>query len=121
MLFRSAALGCFISKSGEKTLPFFKLMKKSGPFKWTPEADAAFTDLKRYLASPPILVAPPPREPLLLYLAATTQTASAVWSPNARNPSQGPREATSLSPRQGATLLRVPAPSLWKLLSCPKS
>jgi hypothetical protein len=53
-------------------------MKRSGPFKWTPEADAAFEDLKRYLMSPPIMVVPRSREPLLLYLAATPQTASAA-------------------------------------------
>lgn len=66
-----ASLGRFISKFGERALPFFKLMKRSGPFKWTPEADAAFEDLKRYLTSPPIMVAPRSREPLLLYLAPT--------------------------------------------------
>ena len=32
-------LGRFISKLGECALPFFKLMKKRGPFEWTPEAD----------------------------------------------------------------------------------
>ena len=39
---RVTALGCFISKLGERALPFFKLMKKKGPFEWTPEADQAF-------------------------------------------------------------------------------
>jgi hypothetical protein len=34
-----AALGCFISKLGEKCLPFFKILKKSDKFKWTDEAD----------------------------------------------------------------------------------
>ena len=71
------ALGRFISKLGDKSLPFFKIMTRSGPFKWTPEAAAAFEELKRYLVSPPILVAPRPREPLRLYLAATPQMASA--------------------------------------------
>jgi hypothetical protein len=42
-----AALGRFIAKSGEKALPFFKLMKCTGKFKWTPEADKAFAKLKR--------------------------------------------------------------------------
>ena len=44
--------------------------------KWTLEAEAALQDLKRYLSSTPILVAPKPREPLLLYLAATNQVVS---------------------------------------------
>ena len=42
-------------------------MKKKGPFEWTEEADKAFQDLKRYLTSPPVMVAPCPREPLVLY------------------------------------------------------
>jgi hypothetical protein len=33
------ALGRFISKLGEKGLPFFKLLKKSHRFEWTNEAD----------------------------------------------------------------------------------
>ena len=45
---------------------------------WTPEAEAALQDLKRYLSSMPILVAPKPQEPLLLYLAATNQVFSAA-------------------------------------------
>jgi hypothetical protein len=73
-----AALGRFIARSGEKALPFFKLMKRAGKFEWTPEADKAFAELKRYLTSPPIMVAPTTREPLLLYIAATPRTASAV-------------------------------------------
>ena len=55
---RVTALGRFISKLGERALPFFKLMNKKGVFKWTSEADRAFQDLKRYLTSPPVMVAP---------------------------------------------------------------
>ena len=36
-----AALSRFISKFAERALPFFKILKKAGPMKWTPEADAA--------------------------------------------------------------------------------
>ena len=72
------SLGRFISKLGEHALPFFKLMKKKGPFEWTPEADTTFQDLKRYLTSPPIMVAPRPLEPLVLYLSATPYSASAA-------------------------------------------
>ena len=39
-------LGRFISKLGERALPFFQLMKKKGPFEWTEEADKAFQDLE---------------------------------------------------------------------------
>nr|AAK26119.1 putative gag-pol precursor [Oryza sativa Japonica Group] len=73
-----AALGRFISRLGEKALPLFKLLKRSGPFTWMEEAERAFTQLKAYLSSPPVLVAPEPDEPLLLYLAATPQVVSAA-------------------------------------------
>jgi hypothetical protein len=73
-----AALGRFIARSGEKALPFFKLMKHTGKFEWTPEANKAFIKLKRYLTSPPIMVAPMFCEPLLLYITATPRTASDV-------------------------------------------
>ena len=45
---------------------------------WTPEAEAALQDLKKYLSSTPVLVAPKPQELLLLYLAATNQVVSAA-------------------------------------------
>ena len=73
-----AAMSRFISKSAERALPFFKILKKAGPMEWTPEAEAALQDLKRYLSSAPILVEPRPQEPLLLYLAATNQVVSAA-------------------------------------------
>ena len=72
------SLGSFISKLGGRAQPFFKLMKKKGLFEWTPDADQAFQDLKRYLTSPPVMVAPRPLEPLVLYLAATPYSASAA-------------------------------------------
>ena len=53
-----AAMSRFISRSAEHALPFFKILKKAGPVKWTPEAEAALQDLKAYLSSAPILVAP---------------------------------------------------------------
>jgi hypothetical protein len=36
------ALGCFISRLAETALPFFKLLRKSGPFSWTKEAEQTF-------------------------------------------------------------------------------
>jgi hypothetical protein len=43
-----------------------------------PEAQEALDSLENMLKSPPILMAPTPEEPMLLYIAATTQVASAV-------------------------------------------
>ena len=62
--------------STERALPFFKILKKAGPMEWTPEAEAALQDLKKYLSSMPILVAPKPQELLLLYLAVMNQVVS---------------------------------------------
>jgi ribonuclease HI len=73
-----AALGRFITRSGEKALPFFKLMKRTRKFEWTSEADKAFAELKRYLTSPPVMVTRTFHEPLLLYIAATPRTAITV-------------------------------------------
>jgi hypothetical protein len=65
-----AALSRFISRLAERALPFFKLLRKSGPFSWTEEAEQAFQELKQHLVSLPILVALEPEEPLYLYIAA---------------------------------------------------
>jgi hypothetical protein len=59
-----AALSRFISRLAERALPFFKLLRMSGPFTWTEEAEQAFQELKQHLTTLPILVAPEPGEPL---------------------------------------------------------
>jgi hypothetical protein len=59
-----AALSRFISWLSVRGLPFFKLLKKHGKFQWTQEAQEAFEDLKKYLITPPTLVAPEPHENL---------------------------------------------------------
>jgi hypothetical protein len=73
-----AALSRFISRLGEKALPLYRLLKKSEHFSWTLEAEEALTKLKATLSNSPILLPPTPGEPLLLYVAATTQVVSAV-------------------------------------------
>jgi hypothetical protein len=72
------ALGRFISKLGEKGLPFFKLLKKSDKFEWTEEADRALEELKTFLTTPPVMVPLALKETLLLYISASTQVVSAV-------------------------------------------
>jgi hypothetical protein len=47
------ALGRFISKHGEKGLPFFKKLKKSEKFEWADEEDQALEKLKTFLTTPP--------------------------------------------------------------------
>ena len=75
---RVAALSRFISRMGEKALPFYQLLRKADKFEWTPEANDAFESLKRLLSTSPVLVTPKEREPLLLYIAATHQVVSTV-------------------------------------------
>src|SRR5881394_931171 len=72
-----AALSRFVFRLGERAMPFYKLLKKQDKFQWTPEAQRAFAELKEFLTSPPVLVPPMPEEPLLLYIAATSQVVSA--------------------------------------------
>jgi hypothetical protein len=73
-----AALSRFISRLAERALPFFKLLRKSGPFSWTEEAEQAFQELKQHLVSLPILVALEPGEPLYLYITAAAEAVSMV-------------------------------------------
>jgi hypothetical protein len=69
------ALNRFISKLGERGLPFLKLLKHEKKFVWTPEADQALAQLKDFLSKPPVLMAPCKKEQLLLYLATRTHMA----------------------------------------------
>src|SRR6266511_3441366 len=71
-----AALSRFVSRLGEQAMPFYKLLKKQDKFQWTLEVQQAFDELKEFLTSPPVLVPPMPEEPLLLYIAATSQVVS---------------------------------------------
>jgi hypothetical protein len=115
-------------------LPFFKLLKKKGLIQWTPEAEAALENLKRYLASPPILVTPKRAKPLLLYVAAMTQVVSAVLVAEREEvlgkamlePNAGgcPAQPTNESPppeANGALAGREPpdANGQWRLVQCP--
>ena len=108
----------FISKSAERALPFFKILKKAGPMEWTPEAEAALQDLKRYLSSMLILVTPKPQEPLLLYLVATNQVVSAALVAQREIDEEavamvGPADGKSETPPTGpgAGKARLPAES----------
>src|SRR3954470_5218031 len=73
---RLAALSCFISRLGERTLPFYQLIRKGEKFEWTEEARTAFADLKKTLLTPSILAIPKEREKLYLYVAARSSVVS---------------------------------------------
>lgn len=72
-----AALGRFLSRSADKSLSFFKALKRK-EFAWDDEAEQAFTSLKNHLATLPKLISPLPGEPLFIYLAVSDYALSAV-------------------------------------------
>ena len=53
---RIATLSRFVSRASDKCQPFFQVLKKA--FQWDTKCEEAFTALKTYLSSPPILVSP---------------------------------------------------------------
>lgn len=61
---------------GEKGVPFFKLLKANERFEWIEEVDKAFTKLKLFLTSPPIMTTRQSSETLLIYIAATSWVVS---------------------------------------------
>ncbi|GFY91570.1 hypothetical protein Acr_07g0017660 [Actinidia rufa] len=66
---RVAALSRFISKSADKCLSFFKILRKNTAFEWTNEFEMSFQQLKKYLGSHPLLTVHSLGEELILYLS----------------------------------------------------
>ena len=60
----------------DKCQPFFQVLKNA--FQWDTKCEEAFSALKTYLSSPPILVSPVDGELLTLYLAVSDFSTSAV-------------------------------------------
>ncbi|GJS83074.1 reverse transcriptase domain-containing protein [Tanacetum coccineum] len=76
-----ASLNRFLSKSAERSLPFFKTLKKctkKSDFQWTTEAETAFQQMKKSIAELPMMAAPQEKEELIIYLAAAKEAISAV-------------------------------------------
>jgi hypothetical protein len=101
-----AALSRFISRLAERALPFFKLLRKSGPFSWTKEAEQAFQELKQHLVSLPILVAPKPEEPLYLYIVAAAEAVSIVLA--VEGPAPESQEPEDSGPAAGVRTIQRP-------------
>ena len=74
---RIAALSRFVSRASDKCQPFFQVLKKA--FQWDTKCEEAFSALKTYLSSPPILVSPTEGELLTLYLVVSDFSTSAVF------------------------------------------
>jgi hypothetical protein len=73
---RLASLNRFISRSTERNLPFFEILKSAKVFQWGPSQQKAFEELKQYLIDITTLTPPAPGAPLLLYVAASHSTVS---------------------------------------------
>ncbi|KAL2230216.1 UNVERIFIED_CONTAM: hypothetical protein Sindi_1616000 [Sesamum indicum] len=75
---RIASLNRFISRSADRNLHFFKILRKVKGFNWTEECEQAFQELKIYLRSPPLLANPREGDVLYLYLAVSDNAVSSV-------------------------------------------
>ncbi|XP_074346263.1 uncharacterized protein LOC141685037 [Apium graveolens] len=76
---RIAALNRFVSKSSDRCKEFFKAIKLAGKdFVWTLECEEAFKRTKEQLGNPPMLSKPLDGESLILYLAVSEYSISAV-------------------------------------------
>ena len=62
---RIAVLSRFISRSNDKCQPFIQVLKKA--FHWDAQCEEAFSGLKTYLSSPPVLVSPSEGELLIIW------------------------------------------------------
>jgi hypothetical protein len=75
---RLASLNRFISRSAERNLLFFEILKSAEVFQWGPAQQKAFEELKQYLIELTTLTPPTPGAPLLLYVAASHSAVSAA-------------------------------------------
>jgi hypothetical protein len=75
---RLASLNRFISRSTERNLPFFEVLKSAEVFQWGSDHQKAFEDLKQYLIQLTTLTPPSSGAPLLLYVAASHAVVSAA-------------------------------------------
>lgn len=68
----------FISRSTDKGILFYQLLRKNRKFEWTEGSDKAFQELKDYLSSPPIMTKPMPGEPIYIYVVVSDEAISGV-------------------------------------------
>ena len=74
----AATLNRFIFRSAERCRMFFDLIRKGKDFHWGEHSDHAFTQLKAYLMTSPLLSTPLNGETLYIYLAAYPHAVSAA-------------------------------------------
>jgi hypothetical protein len=75
---RLTSLNRFISRSADRNLPFFEILKSAEVFQWGLAQQKAFEELKQYLINLTTLTPPSLGAPLLLYVAASHSAVSAA-------------------------------------------
>jgi len=75
---RMTALFRFVSAGGDNGHPYFQCLSRNNKFVWTHECEEAFENLKKYLASSPVLCRPELGTPLHLYFGVTERAISSV-------------------------------------------
>ncbi|CAM8968431.1 unnamed protein product [Rhodiola kirilowii] len=75
---RLAYIRRFISNLAGRCQAFSHLMKKDAPFVWDDKCHKAFDSIKKYLSTAPVLGAPTPGKPLILYVAAQEKSLGAM-------------------------------------------
>ncbi|PKU59503.1 hypothetical protein MA16_Dca028559 [Dendrobium catenatum] len=68
----------FISNLSGRCQPFSVLAKKDTKFIWDEKCQNAFDNIKQYLSNPPVLAAPIPGKPLILYTTAFDESLGAL-------------------------------------------
>ncbi|XP_052199602.1 uncharacterized protein LOC127806391 [Diospyros lotus] len=64
-------LSRFVSKSSDKSIQFFKILKKTSSFEWTEECETAFQQLKDYMGRASLMSKPKEGEELIVYLGVS--------------------------------------------------
>ena len=62
----------------DKCLPFYDILRGNKKFEWSEECENAFQQLKRYLATPPVLAKLVEGESLFLYITVSATAVSGV-------------------------------------------
>ncbi|XP_024016289.1 uncharacterized protein LOC112089766 [Eutrema salsugineum] len=106
---RIAALNRFISRSTDKCLPFYQLLRGNKHHTWSAECEDAFKQLKTYLSTPPILAKPENGEMLFLYIAISAF--SVVTSARKLRPYFQSHSITVLTDQPLRTILHSPSQS----------
>ncbi|CAM8968425.1 unnamed protein product [Rhodiola kirilowii] len=75
---RLAYIRRFISNLAGRCQAFSHLKKKDAPFVWDDKCHKAFDSIKKYLSTAPVLGAPTPGKPLILYVAAQEKSLGAM-------------------------------------------